>query len=170
MLVATSGCLLGKRVRYDGTDKYHQKLFDYLNEFCRFEPVCPEHLAFGTPRPTIDVMVDDLRDAGSLRVQTTRPSEDVTDTLLRAIEKEIQRLQGLPLSGMILKARSPSCGIGSAPYYKNGVQIGTGHGLFAKACAEAFPSLPMIDEEQLNEPQSLQLFIAQMTAYQASDV
>ena len=71
---------------------------------------------------------------------------------------------------MILKARSPSCGIGSTPYYVNGEQVETGDGLFAKASAAAFPSLPMIDEEQLTEPGLVKSFIEQITAYHAAHV
>ena len=167
MLIATSSCLLGNQVRYDGTDKRTQALYSQLPSTFGFEAVCPEHLAFGTPRHTIDIV---LIPGGEPGVLTTKTSEDVTSVLQKAIDAEISRLKKLPIAGMILKARSPSCAIETVPYHEDGQQVAIGDGLFTRACRVAFPRLPMIDEEQLLDRDTVAEFINQVTAYHAAHV
>lgn len=167
MLIATSGCLLGHKIRYDGSSKNNRFILDQLSEFCDFAALCPEHLAFGTPRPTIQVDLGADKMNPVYRVVVNKSGEDLTEPLQTAINAEIERLKQLPLSGIILKAKSPSCGYTSARYYRNGAMVDKGHGLFAQACVEAFPWLPIEEEARLNDAWLRENFIMQLFAYQA---
>ena len=53
MNIAVSACLLGEKIRFDGGHKKDYFITNQLSEFATFIPFCPEHLAFGTPRPSI---------------------------------------------------------------------------------------------------------------------
>ena len=48
------------------------------------------------------------------------------------------------LDGYVLKARSPSCGL-------IGAASTAGRGLFAQALTDTYPSLPVVDEEGLDD-------------------
>lgn len=162
MLVAVSSCLLGNRVRYDATSKRNEFILSELSTLCEFVPICPEHIAFGTPRPTIRVEIETEEITG-FKTVVNETGLDVTTNLLLAVEKEINKLKLLPIAGIILKARSPSCGVGSCPIHEEGKVIDTGNGLLARACIETFPDLPVVDEEQLLDDATRADFIKQVT-------
>ena len=162
MLVAVSSCLLGNQVRYDATSKRNDLILSELSEQCEFIPVCPEHIAFGIPRPTIRVEVES-EEITRFKTVVNETGVDVTSELELAIEEEINKLKLLPITGIILKARSPSCGVGSCPINREGTVVDTGNGLLANACIEAFPELPIVDEEQLLDDATRAEFIKQVT-------
>ena len=166
MLIATSSCLLGNKVRYDGTSKNNRFILNELSDYCDFEPICPEDRAFGTPRPTIQVNLGSDKENPVYRVVVNKTSEDVTAPLNQAIEAEIERLKQLPIAGIILKSRSPSCGLGSCRYYRKGAVVERGDGLFAKAFKAAFPFMPMEEEARLNDAWLRENFVMQIFAYQ----
>ncbi|WP_296824847.1 DUF523 domain-containing protein, partial [Sulfurovum sp.] len=51
MKIAVSGCLLGEKIRFDGQHKHDRFITQSLGKYVDFVSFCPEHLAFGTPRP-----------------------------------------------------------------------------------------------------------------------
>ena len=54
MNIMISACLLGYKVRYDGSDKLNQELIDILKDHILI-PICPEYLAgFSIPHPPIE--------------------------------------------------------------------------------------------------------------------
>ena len=53
--IAVSACLLGETCRYDGTDNRNETLLAELKG-TQCIPFCPEDHAFGTPRPTMDLI------------------------------------------------------------------------------------------------------------------
>ena len=55
MKVAISACLIGRKCRYDATDNYNEVLLDTL-QGKELIPFCPEDHAFGSPRPTMDLV------------------------------------------------------------------------------------------------------------------
>ena len=167
MLIATSSCLLGNKVRYDGSSKNNKFILRELIDYCDFEAICPEDLAFGTPRPTIQIDLGADKNNPQYRAVVSKTGEDVTDPLLVAINKELERLKTLPIAGIILKSKSPSCGLGSCRYYRNGAVVERSHGLFAKACVEAFPELPIEEEARLNDAWLRENFVMRIFAYEA---
>jgi len=162
LLLAVSSCLLGNKVRYDGQSKSNQFILDELANFCDFVAVCPEHLAFGTPRPTIQVNRD--LNGNGFSVVEVNSAVNVSADLEPAIASEIKRLQALPIDGIILKSGSPSCGVGSCLHFHNNKQVGVGDGLFALACKQSFPELPLEEESNLKDPSQKEAFIKQLLA------
>jgi uncharacterized protein YbbK (DUF523 family) len=53
--IAISACLLGDKCRYDATDNKNPMLLKQLEEEILI-PFCPEDDAFGSPRPTMDLV------------------------------------------------------------------------------------------------------------------
>ncbi|WP_345989615.1 DUF523 and DUF1722 domain-containing protein [Sulfurimonas sp. HSL1-2] len=164
MTIAVSACLLGEKVRFDGGHKHFRFLTESLAEYATFVPFCPEHLAFGTPRPSIRLVHDDTH----AYVLSNKTGGDVTAALAESVQTELDRLRGAPLTGIIFKAKSPSCGFGSAKMHlPNGHSDGKHDGLFVQRCKEAFPLLPMEEEARLQDAWLRENFIMQLFAYDA---
>jgi len=164
MTLAVSACLLGEKVRFDGGHKHDRFLTEELGRYADFVPFCPEHLAFGTPRPSIRLVRDGKREY----VRSNKTGEDVTDALAAASQTELTHISLEPLCGIIFKSRSPSCGFGSAKLYReNGHSDGKGDGLFVQMCKAAFPLLPMEEESRLQDAWLRENFVMQLFAYDA---
>ncbi len=156
--VLVSRCLLGEPVRYDGTDRLAPELVA-LADCLDFLPVCPEAEAgLGVPRPPVQWIVDH----GVLRLcGVTDPDLDVTDRLAEFCRRHVAALP--TVHGAILKARSPSCAIASAPLFDSaGTEIERIDGLYVQALRERWPDLPCIDEEGLADPDQRETFIDKM--------
>jgi uncharacterized protein YbbK (DUF523 family) len=142
--IAVSACLLGEFCRYDGKTKVDQTLLEYLKDF-KIVPFCPEAPIFGTPRERISLFYT----RGSLRVITDHSNKDVTDSLAKEIEKFI--LCNPDLEMILLKSKSPSCGIGTTPILnEEKEQIALGSGIAASMLQKAFTNIPFYDENSIN--------------------
>lgn len=161
MLVAVSACLLGQPIRYDKTGQKDTFIVEKLGRYVDFLPFCPEHLAFGTPRQTIRINQMD----NEKKVTTLFSKEDVTTAMMHAIEHETSNLRNAPICGIILKSKSPSCGLGSTKYYLNDVAHGKKDGLFALTCKEHFKDFPIEEEARLLDPWLRENFVMQLFAY-----
>ena len=145
--VLVSACLLGQAVRYDGGRRRHAWLVEEL--LPRIEPVaaCPEvGIGLGVPRPPIQLVSigEEVRALGV---------EDASLDVTQALEDYGHRWQRERLDGAILKARSPSCGLGSTPLFNSsGCKQGLTSGLFAQALLEFLPPERCIDEQGLDNP------------------
>jgi len=108
--IAISACLLGKKCRYDGTDNRNKTLLEQL-EGMELIPFCPEDDAFGTPRPTMDL------------VQKGSRIEAISNANGKILSEPIQNYakiffdQHSDIELFIGKDRSPSCGVCSARLY-----------------------------------------------------
>jgi len=130
-------------VRYDGTDKRDARVHRLLAPFFQFRPLCPETGAgLGVPRPPVQL----VRRAGRLRALGVEdPELDVTE----AIEGFARRFDHeKEIDGLVLKARSPSCALGSAPVAG---EAEAADGLFAAHVRARRPWLPCIQEDQLDD-------------------
>jgi uncharacterized protein YbbK (DUF523 family)/uncharacterized protein YbgA (DUF1722 family) len=162
MMIAISSCLLGNEVRFDGGHKRDRFVTDLLGEHATFVPFCPEELAFGTPRPSIRL----IKQESGLTVVSNKTGEDLTDTLASQNLTEINRLKTMPLMGVIFKAKSPSCGFGSAKVYlPSGHSEGKTDGVFVTAWKAHMPPLPMEEEARLQDPWLRENFIMHLFAY-----
>lgn len=159
--VAISACLLGEPIRYDKTGQRDRFLTDKLGKYASFIPFCPEHLAFGTPRETIRIVLED----GHKNVITVFSKADVTEAMNEAVARELHKIQNEPICGIILKSKSPSCGLGSTKYYTKEMGEGKKDGLFALTCKEAFVDFPIEEEARLLDPWLRENFIMQLFAY-----
>lgn len=158
-IIGVSACLTGQKVRYDGDHKHNAIVIHQLAPWLRFRETCPE-VAIGLPVPRPPIQVVQLE--GRLRVRgVDQPQQDVTD----ALENVAATLQQ-PLSGFVLKARSPSCGYLNTPVHNpQGQQIGIASGAFANKLHQHFPRIALANEEDMEKPACLQTFVLQAYCY-----
>ncbi len=158
--IGISSCLLGNNVRYDGGNKLDQHLIDTLGRIALWVPICPEvESGLPVPREAMQLVADGLR----ICLMTIETKQDRTGVLTRWGEEKLKRLEQEGVRGFVLKARSPSCGVHNAPFFSSaGDALGAGAGLFAKAVINHFPSLPVVDEERLRDPDVRELFLRRL--------
>lgn len=159
--VGISACLLGEKVRYDGNHKLDTYLRDTLGQYFQFVPVCPEAgSGLGVPRPTIRLMGDPQHPRA---VGVLDPTHDVTASLLQWSRRTARELPAL--SGFILKARSPSCGMERVKVYQDKGPARPGRGIFAGELMDRRPLLPVEEEGRLGDPALRENFIERVFAY-----
>jgi len=153
-VVAVSACLLGQPVRYDGSGKPDAFIMGELAASATIIPVCPEMaIGMGAPRPKIQVV---FTPGGNRAVGVEHQEMDVT-LALRGYARQFLR-DHPAISGMVLKSRSPSCGVGNTPLFDTtGEVVGLASGLFAATVMALRPALPVIDETTL--PQAAEHFL-----------
>jgi len=154
-LVAVSACLLGKPVRYDGSHRQHALILQQIQPYCQLHPLCPEHeMGLGTPRESISIQ---LADQGAQLIGN-HSNCDYTAKMERYCQQKFRALQRAAVAGFLLKARSPSCAVGSYPHPKHP------DGMFTAALRKAFPNLPIWEEDQIQAPADCQQFLLQIGA------
>lgn len=128
MTVLVSACLIGENCKYNGENNASPAILEFLKDK-EIVPVCPEILA-GMPAPRPPVEVNGNR---VLR----KNGEDVTDAYCSGVCKAMQIAAQQPIDLVILKSRSPTCGVGQR---YDGTFTGTlvnQSGLFAEALQQA---------------------------------
>lgn len=152
-----SSCLLGEKVRFDGSHKHDRFLTGTLGRYVEYVPVCPEvELGLPTPRETLRLVGD--RD--NQRLVFSKSGEDITERMLAWSKKKVKELEKEDLCGFIFKAKSPSSGMARVKLYdKNGSPNSQGIGLFARVFMEHFPLLPVEEDGRLNDPRLRENFI-----------
>ena len=155
--IGVSSCLLGERVRYNGEHKYNQIVIDLFGDRFEAVPVCPE-LEMGVPREPVQIV------AGNEHLVGVESGKDWTKAMASFNSKKLEEIAQLNLSGFIFKSHSPSCGLRDIPVYNETglAQVETTAGLFAQVFMKRFPSLPVIDEEALQDKQTREIFIARI--------
>jgi uncharacterized protein YbbK (DUF523 family) len=108
-VIAISACLLGEKCRYDASDNKNDNLLKKLQEYTLIS-FCPEDAAFGSPRPTMD-LIDTVHGHKAISNET---GQDLSDPL-NAYAKVFFDTHDIDL--FIGKDRSPSCGVCSAKLY-----------------------------------------------------
>ena len=136
--VVVSACLLGENCKYNGGNN----LSETVAQFVRGKeviPVCPEVLAgLGIPRIPIEICGDRV---------LNRDGIEVTEQLDRAVAEILERLRNEDVDCVILKSRSPTCGVRQV---YDGSFTGTlvdGAGVLAKALMEK--NYRVLDAEEL---------------------
>lgn len=120
--VIISACVLGEVCRYDGKAKGVQSVQEAFSEY-EIIPFCPEAPLFGTPRERISVVEMD----GINKIITDETQKDVTELLREEIENFIEKYPDV--EAIVLKSKSPSCGLGTTPVLdtnKNIIKLGNG--------------------------------------------
>jgi len=161
--IAVSACLLGEKVRYDGDSKPLAYLTDLNSTFVEFISICPEADAgLGIPRPPMNL----YQLKSGKKALTREDHVDKTDLLIKYTEKRIPELLRKMTDGIILKSKSPSCGIGTTPIYDlNDEQIETKSGIFAQAVVDHLSQLPFEDELGIHDPVRRRQFFASVFLY-----
>lgn len=162
-VIGISGCLTGAAVRFDGGHKRTDFVMDRLAQWVTFRPVCPE-MAIGlpTPRPALRLV---QTTAGDIRMRFSHaPHEDVSEKMA---DFSAGYLDGLgELSGFIVCAKSPSCGMERVRLYDEKGNRGRkeGTGLFTAALMAKFPWLPVEEDGRLHDPLLRENFVERVFA------
>ena len=152
-----SSCLLGEKVRFDGSHKHDRFLTGTLGRYVEYVPVCPEvELGLPTPRETLRL----VGQPENQRLVFSKSGEDITDSMQAWARRRVAELEKEDLSGFVFKSKSPSSGMARVKLYdKNGSPNTQGVGLFAKAFMEHFPLLPVEEDGRLHDPKLRENFI-----------
>lgn len=152
VLVGVSACLVGRRVRYDGSARPSAPLLEFLRHVVRLEPVCPEmDIGLGVPRPPIHLTAR----GGEIRVLgVDDPLRDHTEALRASAKRFLRRHPGL--RGLIVKSRSPSCALDDAPV--EGLPSPAA-GMFVQTVLRRRPGLAVVDERGLESDETLMRFL-----------
>ena len=128
MKIVVSACLLGENCKYNGGNNYSQAVAEFV-QGREVIPVCPEVLAgLGTPRIPMEIVNGVVMDKNGNRLD---------DALRKAVDTILEQLKEEDVECVILKSRSPTCGV--KEIYDgtfSGKQI-PGMGVLAKALKDA---------------------------------
>jgi len=138
--VIISACLLGHLCRYDGKTKKTTEIVDAFEGY-EIIPFCPEAPLFGTPRERISVI--NIGDEN--KIITDKTNKDVTQLLKDEIESFIE--QNPHADMIVLKSKSPSCGIDTTPILDTNKQkITTGNGIAGEIFLNHYKNTTIKDE------------------------
>ena len=108
--IAISACLLGEPCRYDASNNKNERLLEKLKGY-ELIPFCPEDYAFGSPRPTMDL----VKTSQGNRAISNKTGEDISSPIIDYAKVFFDKNPQIDL--FIGKDRSPSCGVCSAKLY-----------------------------------------------------
>jgi len=108
--VAISACLLGESCRYDASHNRDEPLLKKLKGF-ELIPFCPEDHAFGSPRPTMDL----VETPEGIKAISNKTKKDLSFAVEGYAKVFFDKHSDIDL--FIGKDRSPSCGVCSARLY-----------------------------------------------------
>ncbi len=138
--VIISACLLGHTCRYDGQTKKTTEIVDAFSD-CEIIPFCPEAPLFGTPRERITVIEID----GKNNIVTDKTNKNVTKLLEDEIATFIK--QNPHVKEIVLKSKSPSCGINSTPILNEKKEkIKIGNGIAGEMFLKSYKNIDIKDE------------------------
>jgi uncharacterized protein YbbK (DUF523 family) len=149
--LGVSACLLGDPVRWDGDHDRSAFLADRLAPHVVWRRVCPElEIGLGVPREPIALVRQG--DGHALVAATSRRA--LTETMASFAKARVDGFHDL--DGYVLKSRSPSCGIAGARVYATREDLfadasfeRAGRGVYASALLQRWPTLPIVEETQL---------------------
>lgn len=106
-----SSCLVGLKTRYDGKSKPSPACLEFLSDKI-WIPVCPEQLG-GLPTPRDPAKITDGNGYDVLSGKTTvmtMKSVNVSAEFISGARRVFELVKMQQITGMCVKARSPSCG------------------------------------------------------------
>ena len=112
-----SRCLLGAACRYDGRSKPNQTIIDFvsnLQEGIDYITICPETAGgLSIPRAPGEITAKSTADvlSGSGKVES-QDGKDYTPAFINGAQECCQNVLDFGAETAILKAKSPSCGVG----------------------------------------------------------
>ncbi len=160
--VGISSCLLGDKVRYDGGHKRDPFVTDLLGLAFTWVPVCPEvEAGMGVPRESVRLTGEAKRP----RMIGHRTGKDFTRVMESFSRARARAIAGMNLSGYILKARSPSCGMERVKLYGTSGPKRRTRGIFARHLIARLPHLPVEEEGRLHDPALRENFVESVFCY-----
>jgi uncharacterized protein YbgA (DUF1722 family)/uncharacterized protein YbbK (DUF523 family) len=159
--------LVGDQVRFDGQHKRDAFLTEELAPFVTWVRVCPEiEVGMGVPREPVRLVRGPRGQSLMLGLDS---GADWTARMNALAARRVNELLREELSGYVLKAKSPSCGMERVKLYEPGETkrppTREGVGLFAAALLERLPNLPVEEEGRLHDARLRENFIERVFAY-----
>lgn len=106
-MILVSACLAGINCKYNGKNNYNEKIFNMVKEG-RAIPVCAEQMGgLTTPR-----LPSEIKYINGKRYVINSNNIDVTQEFEKGADEILKLAKSMNIKKAILKARSPSCGIG----------------------------------------------------------
>lgn len=106
-MMLISACLVGINCKYNGGNNYNKKALELVKKGIAI-PICPEQLGgLTTPRNPSEIKTIDKQ----VRVIDNK-NNDVTKEFERGANEVLKLAKILNVDKVILKSKSPSCGIG----------------------------------------------------------
>jgi len=143
--ILVSKCIEFDSCRYNG-QVISSDFVKKLKNFADFEPVCAEvEIGLGIPRNPIRI----VEKKGMVKLIQPETKKDVTKDM---IDFSNRFLDDLEIDGVILKSKSPSCGIKDVKIYpseKKSPALRRDKGFFGGAVIEKFSLYPVEDEDRL---------------------
>lgn len=162
--IGISACLLGEKVRYNGSHKFAPYIATALGRIFNWIPLCPE-VEVGMPIPREAIQLVGTGKPPHLLGITS--AKDWTPKMQAYAFQRLNLLAKENLCGFIFKSKSPSCGKeGVQVFNKKGTVIGKSAGIFSYFFQQHFPLIPIEDEQRLSDPDIRNNFIEQVFAYQ----
>ena len=145
-----SSCLLGIYSRYDGGANTIPLLAKYLKTG-KIMPVCPEQLGgLPTPRSPVEIAGGTGPDVTVGKAKALTPTgEDVSGNFIKGAEEVTAIARAFPVSAVILKERSPSCGVRKIYDGSFNHIVREGQGVTAGMLRQL--DIPVYSEEDLTE-------------------
>ncbi|MFZ5980457.1 MAG: YbgA family protein [Candidatus Zixiibacteriota bacterium] len=161
--IGISSCLLGQKVRFDSGHKHDRYITDVLGDYFEFVAVCPEvAIGMGTPREAVRLEGD----PANPRMVGNKSGKDWTEKMNRYARQRVRLFEQQPVSGYILKSKSPSCGMERVKVYNaKGAPGVPGRGLYAAELLRQLPFLPVEEEGRLHDPHIRENFIVRVFAF-----
>jgi len=158
--LVVSRCLGFDACRYDGemiANGFLRRLEPHVN----LELICPEvEIGLAIPRDPIRIVAT----SGGDRLVQPSTGLDLTDRMVEFREKYLGGLSHV--DGIVLKARSPSCGVTDAKVHRGSDRrspsIRQGPGMFASAVLEKFPRTAIEDEGRLADSRVREHFLTRI--------
>ncbi len=143
MKVAISACLWGEVCRYDGACKENVHVKQKFRG-CEVVLFCPEAPVLGTPRERISLVLKE----GQYRTIGDESGRDVTALLQQQTQQLIEVHPDL--DAIVLKSKSPSCGIGTTPIVNSDRSVlSYGNGIAAAMLLSHYSHIEIIDERMV---------------------
>lgn len=144
--ILISKCLGFDNCRYDGSIVQFD-LLDKMKDQIEFIPLCPEiEIGLGLPRESLRL----IKVQDGIELVQPKSKKYLTYDMKKYSQEILKDISDI--DGIILKGRSPSCGIKDAKVY-SGMEkspvIGKSMGLFAAEMEKHFPYLPIEEEGRL---------------------
>jgi len=148
--------LVGERCRYDG-DIVTSPIVNRIIPQVEVVSVCPEmDIGMDCPRLPIVIVENDPQD----KLIQLKSGIDLTEKMVTFCKKHVSELENI--DGIILKSKSPSCGINDTKIFANANdenEIYRSSGLYAREILKKFKDFPIIDEQKLEDNEVFEQFL-----------
>lgn len=148
--IVLSKCLELEACRYNA-QTIRSSVVRLIDPYVEFLPTCPEvEIGLGVPRDPIRLVAEQPDSSGALRLVQPSTSRDLTEAMTDFAHGFADATRDV--DGLLLKSRSPSCGIKDVKVYaaaENAPVAGKDAGMFAGIMMERLPTVAVEDEGRL---------------------